>query len=81
MSAYPSIVGRTVVVTGGSRGLGRVMVLGLARAGTRVAIVARGPSRQLDETLAHAASFVARWKVVTALGDLRDHSACEKIVS
>jgi len=57
------------------------MVLGLVRAGARVAIVASGPSTQLDETLAQVMSFGARSMLVTALGDLRDHSTCERIVS
>jgi 3-oxoacyl-[acyl-carrier protein] reductase len=81
MSAYPSIVGRTVIVTGGSRGLGRAMVLGLARAGARVAIVARGPSAQLDETFAQLDALGARSHAISALGDLRDPSACDRIVS
>src|SRR5262245_41803059 len=81
MSAYPSIAGRTVIVTGGSRGLGRAMVLGLARAGARVAIVAHGPSAQLDETFAQLDSLGARAQVISALGDLRDPSACDRIVS
>jgi NAD(P)-dependent dehydrogenase (short-subunit alcohol dehydrogenase family) len=81
MSAYPSIVGRTVIVTGGSRGLGRAMALGLVRAGARVAIVGRGPSPQLNETLRQAASITADPQVVTALGDLRKPSDCERILS
>src|SRR5262245_22307899 len=81
MSAYPSIVGRSVIVTGGSRGLGRAMVLGLAHAGARVAIVARGPSAQLDETFAQLDALGARSQVISALGDLRDSSACERVVA
>jgi len=81
MSAHPSIVGRAVIVTGGSRGLGRAMALGLVRAGARVAIVASGPSVQLDETFAQLDSLGARSQVVSALGDLRDPSSCDRIVS
>jgi len=80
-SAAPSIVGLTVIVTGGSRGLGRAMVLGLARAGARVAIVARGSSGPLDHTLAQLDSLGARSQVITALGDLRDSSTCERIAA
>src|SRR5262245_5673764 len=81
MSAYPSIAGRTVIVTGGSRGLGRAMVLGLARAGARVAIVAHGPSAQLDETFAQLDLLGARSQVISALGDLRDPPVSDRIVS
>jgi NAD(P)-dependent dehydrogenase (short-subunit alcohol dehydrogenase family) len=39
-----SVAGRVVLVTGGSRGLGRAMSLGLAARGARVVIA----SRKLD---------------------------------
>jgi len=81
MSTYPSLAGRAVVVTGGSRGLGRAMVLGLAEAGARVAIVARGDSKPLAETLRQVDALGARSRVVSALGDLGDPSACEKIAA
>jgi len=57
------------------------MVLGLAQAGARVAIVARGSSAPLDLTLAQLDSLDAQSQVITALGDLRDPSACERIAA
>jgi 3-oxoacyl-[acyl-carrier protein] reductase len=57
------------------------MVLGLARAGARVAIVARGPSAQLDETLAQLDALGLRAQVASALGDLRDAFHCERIAA
>jgi len=81
MSAYPSLTGRAVVVTGGSRGLGRAMVLGLLQAGARVAIVARGDSKPLAETLRQVDALGARPRVISALGDLANPFACEKIAS
>jgi 3-oxoacyl-[acyl-carrier protein] reductase len=80
-SAYPSLAGRAVLITGGSRGLGRAMVLGLAQAGARVAIVARGPSPQLDQTLAQHHALGACSQVITALGDVREASSCERMVA
>jgi len=40
-----SLTGRTALVTGGNRGLGRAFVLALAEAGARVAFVARDEAR------------------------------------
>src|SRR5262249_61479740 len=75
VSVASSIVGRTVIVTGGSRGLGRAMVLGLARAGARVAIVARSSSGPLDPPPAVLDSLRARAPGITPLGDLPGPSA------
>jgi NAD(P)-dependent dehydrogenase (short-subunit alcohol dehydrogenase family) len=81
MPPHPSLSGRCVIVTGGSRGLGRAMVLGLAQAGARVAIVARGESKPLDETLAQVQALGARARVVSALGDLSSPADCERIAA
>lgn len=80
-SFHPSLVGRAVIVTGGSRGLGRAMVLGLARAGARVAIVARGNSAPLDSTYAQLEALGLRAQVIGALGDVREPSHCERIAA
>lgn len=50
-AAHESLAGRTAVVTGGGRGLGRAIALRLAADGLRVAIAGRAP-RPLDETAA-----------------------------
>jgi len=81
MPPHPSLTGRAVIVTGGSRGLGRAMVLGLAQAGARVAIVAQGDSPPLAETLALVAASGAASHVISALGDLRKPPDCERMVA
>lgn len=71
--------GRVAVVTGGSRGLGREMVRGLARAGADVMIVSRNvePCQALADEVAaeHGVRAVAhachagRWDELAALAD------------
>jgi 3-oxoacyl-[acyl-carrier protein] reductase len=64
--------GRTVIVTGGSRGIGRAIALGFARAGASVSICARNP-----ETLRQTAGEIAALggKVHFAPCDLADGEA------
>lgn len=66
--------GRTAVVTGGSRGLGREMALGLAEAGADVALIARNGAPL--EAAAAQIRAVGR-KSWTCEADLGDLGACE----
>jgi NAD(P)-dependent dehydrogenase (short-subunit alcohol dehydrogenase family) len=47
---HTSLKGRVVLVTGGSRGLGREMAMALAEAGSKVVITGAAPSSALEET-------------------------------
>lgn len=76
--SHPSLEDRCVVITGGSRGLGRAMTLALMDAGARTAIVATADSAPLRETLAKAAKRGGRQPFV-ALGDLRNPDDCARI--
>src|SRR4051794_33302894 len=49
--------GKTILVTGASRGLGRAMTLGLLAQGARVALACTGASAPLDETLKRASAL------------------------
>ena len=73
------LAGRHVIVTGGSRGLGRAMTLALAQGGACVTAVASRPSPQLDETLARARASGAGDRVIAIVGDLRQWSDCRRI--
>lgn len=79
MSAtYPSLAGRTIMVTGGSRGLGREMVLALAEAGASVAVLGFRPGAVLDETVAEANSL-GSGKAIGLTADVADYAQCETV--
>ena len=59
------LAGRTAIVTGGGRGLGRAMALGLARAGANVIVTAARNSREIEAVADEARSL--RAGVVRAL--------------
>ena len=44
------LTGKTAIVTGGSRGIGRAVVLALAEAGASVAIIYAGNTKAAEET-------------------------------
>ena len=73
---YPSIAGRTVMVTGGSRGLGREMVLALAEARAAVAVVGSRPGTALDDTVADA-NRLGAGRAVAMTADVSDYAQCE----
>ncbi|MBX9757531.1 MAG: SDR family oxidoreductase [Beijerinckiaceae bacterium] len=77
--SHHSLKGRRVVVTGGSRGLGRALTLALMRAGAHTAIVATGDSAHLRETIAAASAIEGVQQPFVVLGDLRDPDACERM--
>jgi NAD(P)-dependent dehydrogenase (short-subunit alcohol dehydrogenase family) len=61
-----SLAGKAVLVTGGSRGIGRACVLGFARAGANVAIAYSNDARAADAVRAEAVSLGSRATVVQA---------------
>lgn len=71
------LAGRTVVVTGGSRGLGLVLATRAAREGARVALIARSP----DE-LERAAFQLRRIgpEVLTAVADVSEAAAVQAAI-
>ncbi len=72
------LTGKVVLVTGGSKGIGKAVARGLAEEGARVAITARG-----KEALDRAASEITKatgGEVFTVVGDLTKPGDAERIV-
>lgn len=67
-----TLSGKTALVTGAGRGIGRAVALGLASAGADLALLARSQP-ELDEVAEHARALGARAVVVPT--DLADQSA------
>lgn len=75
----PSLIGRVTIVTGGARGLGRVMALALARAGARVLITARSAD-EIERTVADAGRFGAG-ACHGMVADVRRREDCDAAVA
>lgn len=78
--AYPSLVGRSVIVTGGGRGLGRVMALALVGQGARVMITGARSEAELEATRRDAEALGVG-ECRTMLADVSDAAACEAVVA
>ncbi len=76
----PSLRDRVVLITGGSRGLGREMALELVAQGARVAITGSRPSAALDETATLAAAVAGPDRLLPLVADVTDADACERAV-
>ena len=71
--------GRTALVTGGGRGIGRAVVLMLARAGADVAIGFRSRSAEAETAAAEVKALGRR--AITIGGDLADLAASERMAA
>ena len=74
------LAGRRVLVTGGSRGLGREMVLALAEAGASVAVLGSRPGQALDETVAEA-KRIGTGDAIGLTANVGDYAACVAAVA
>jgi len=82
---FESIRGRSVLVTGGTKGIGKGIAAGFANAGARVVITGRDAAsgEQAAEQLTAAAATMipAGGKVSYISGDVSDHASCQAMVA
>jgi len=76
--ATAELAGRTALVTGGGRGIGRAIAIALAQAGAHVTVPARSRG-ELEETVRLIAAGSGRACAVTA--DVVDEHAVERAIS
>lgn len=76
--AYPSLAGRSVIVTGGGQGIGRCMALALAERGACVVVTAARDASSLDETCALASDLEGL--IAPLQADIRNPEDCDRTV-
>ena len=72
--------GRVAIVTGGGRGLGRAMVLGLAQAGAYVVATAARERAELEAVAREAQQSCGEARVLPSLADVTQEDDCSQIV-
>jgi NAD(P)-dependent dehydrogenase (short-subunit alcohol dehydrogenase family) len=76
-----TLTGKTAIVTGGGRGMGRSMALALARAGANVVITAARNKWELDAVVAEAAKTPEAGPVRPMLADASSEANCQRVVN
>jgi len=79
--ASGELSGKTAIVTGGGRGLGRAMALGLVRAGANVVITAARSRHEIDAVADEAAKARQARPVRALLADVTREEDCRRVVS
>jgi NAD(P)-dependent dehydrogenase (short-subunit alcohol dehydrogenase family) len=73
--------GKTAIVTGAGRGLGRSMALSLAHAGANVVLTAAHNRREIDLVAEEAANSPAAGKVSSHMADVAKEVDCQRVVN
>jgi NAD(P)-dependent dehydrogenase (short-subunit alcohol dehydrogenase family) len=74
------LFGKTAIVTGAARGLGRSMALGLARAGANVVLTAARSRGEMDQVAEEAAKITGAGIVRPFLADVSKEEDCGRVV-
>ena len=75
---YPSLAGRSVMITGGGRGLGRVMATALIEQGANVMITGARATEELASTQAQL-NALGMGRCLSMPADVSDPGACERV--
>jgi 3-oxoacyl-[acyl-carrier protein] reductase len=73
--------GKTAIVTGAGRGMGRSMALGLARAGANVVITAARNRWEIDLVAEETAKIPATGAIRAMLADVSNEANCQRVVN
>src|SRR5258708_7132272 len=76
-----TLSGKTAIVTGAGRGLGRAMALGLAHGGANVVLTAARNRREIDRVAEDAAKIPAAGAIRQLLADVASEEDCQRVVS
>ncbi len=74
-----SLMGKTALVTGSSRGIGRAILLGLAEHGANVALHYRGAAAEAQKTVEHARKYGVKANAFAV--DLAEPGAAQRLYS
>lgn len=84
MSTHSRLEGRTILMSGGSRGIGLAIALAAARRGANVTLLAKtdAPDPRLSGTIHTAAAEIeaAGGKALAVVGDVRDEGSVQRAV-
>jgi len=78
---HPSIRGKVVIITGGGRGLGRAMALGLIQQGARVTITASREGAELAQTAEDCRRIGGPDCVLAVQADVGVEADCERVMA
>ncbi|PPR79136.1 MAG: 3-oxoacyl-[acyl-carrier-protein] reductase FabG [Alphaproteobacteria bacterium MarineAlpha2_Bin1] len=76
-----TISGKVAIITGGGRGLGKAMALGLVSEGAKVAITASTESQELEQTALECKEIGGQDCILTIQADVSDYSKCEEAMT
>lgn len=77
---HESIKGKVIVISGGGRGLGRAMALGLVKAGARVLLTAAREGDELIQTAQDCQSIGGEDCVASIKADVSDVYDCQRVM-